>query len=54
LSSGSWKLIKIWNLISGECIKTLKGHTDWVKTLAVLSDNKLASGSDDKTIKIWI
>ncbi len=34
-------------------IKTLTGHTDRVRSLAVLPDGSLASCSDDKTIKIW-
>ena len=32
---------------------TLYGHTDWIRSLAILSDLKLASGSSDRTIKIW-
>jgi WD40 repeat protein len=31
----------------------LNGHTDWVLSLAVLSDNTLASSYEDRTIKIW-
>jgi len=54
LASGSSdETIKIWDLISGQCINTLKGHSGSVNSLAVLPDNKLASGSSDKTIKIW-
>jgi WD40 repeat protein len=34
--------------------KTLTGHTAAVKCLAIFADNtRLASGSDDKTIKLW-
>jgi hypothetical protein len=32
----------------------LEGHSDWVRALAVLPDGRLASGSDDGTIKIWV
>ena len=31
----------------------LKGHTDWVFSVAPLEGGKLASGSGDKTIRIW-
>jgi WD40 repeat protein len=34
-------------------IKTLTGHSDWISSLAVLKSGDLASGSYDKTIKIW-
>ena len=54
LASGSNdNSIKIWNLNSGECIKTLNGHTSVVRSLQLLANNRLASGSDDKSIKIW-
>ncbi|HAJ61531.1 MAG TPA: serine/threonine protein kinase, partial [Cyanobacteria bacterium UBA8543] len=33
---------------------TLTGHSDWVKCLAITPDGQmLASGSQDKTIKLW-
>ena len=34
-------------------IRTLKGHTSAVFCLVVLPNGQLASGSFDKTIKIW-
>ncbi len=54
MASGSGdKLIKIWNPNDGRCIKNLRGHTSWIYSLAVLVDGRLASCSDDTTIKIW-
>lgn len=50
------KSIKIWkidNFTSCPCIATLIGHTNEVTALALLSPRYLASGSADKTIKIW-
>src|SRR5919199_425449 len=36
------------------CVDTLKGHTQSIRSLAITPDGEiLASGSDDKTIKIW-
>ncbi len=34
-------------------LKSIKGHTNFVFSLAVLPDGSLISSSDDKTIKIW-
>ena len=54
LASGSSdESIKIWNIDTGECIRTLTGHTNSVYSLQLLANNKLASGSSDATIKIW-
>ena len=33
--------------------ETLEGHTGMVRTLQVLPDGRIVSGSKDKTIKIW-
>lgn len=50
------KTVKLWFLTENQNI-TLKGHSDWfggVYSIAFSPDGKLiASGSKDKTIKIW-
>ena len=53
LSCSSDSNIKVWDLESGKCIQTLKGHTSAVKCGKVYDRNKLISCSDDETIKIW-
>ncbi|MHC5825765.1 MAG: WD40 repeat domain-containing protein, partial [Nostoc sp.] len=55
LSSGSYDhTIKLWNLATGEQIRTLTGHSEQVYSLAFSPDGKtLVSGSCDNTIKIW-
>ncbi len=38
----------------GEVVNTLNGHTDWVWSVCFSPDGKfIASGSDDRTVKIW-
>ena len=45
--------IRIWDPVSSVCERTLTGHVGAVRALAFLPDGRLASGSEDKTIKIW-
>ena len=51
-SSGGDKVIHIASL-SGQILRTLRGHTDWVWNLILLENSWLASCSEDKTLKIW-
>ena len=54
ISCSEDETIKIWNATTGECLKTLTGHTGWLMDLArSLDDNILASASIDHTVKIW-
>jgi WD40 repeat protein len=69
VSGSADKTIKIWNPInhqvsdskhiSSSCTKitncdvTLFGHTEAVRCITVLPDNRIVSGSNDQTIKIW-
>ncbi|CAM0142552.1 unnamed protein product [Umbelopsis sp. WA50703] len=53
LFTGSWdKTIKQWDVKSGECVKTLIGHTDFVKVI-LLVGKYLFSGSADSHIRQW-
>lgn len=46
--------IRLWNLDTGQCEQTLRGHTNAVCTLAASPTALLlASGSADCTIKLW-
>lgn len=45
--------IRIWDVVTGECVGTLKGHNGSVFALGMLSDGRLCSGGGDNMIKIW-
>ena len=45
--------IKIWNYKNGNELNILQGHTDRIVSLVRLEHDLFASGSRDKTIKIW-
>ena len=46
--------IMIWNAQTGECLKVLRDHTGWIRSVAFSPRGDLfASGSGDETIKIW-
>ena len=40
-------------MTTGECTETLTGHNGSVWSLLKVTDHQIASGSDDKTIKLW-
>jgi len=52
-SGSSDHTIKIWDLVSGDCLFTLTGHILCVYKMAELSGNRLVSFSADRTIRLW-
>jgi WD40 repeat protein len=46
--------IKIWQLTTGQETHVLKGHSEYVRSAAFSADGtRLATGSRDRTVKIW-
>lgn len=43
----------MWDPSSGRSLRTLTGHTNYVRALAVLPNGWLASGSSDNTVRVW-
>jgi WD40 repeat protein len=47
-------LVRLWDVKTGQEVRSLRGHTEAVFTMAMHPDGKmLASGSNDKTIALW-
>jgi len=53
LAAGCGHGVHLVDLRAGAVTATLEGHTNDVATLAVLPAGMLASGSDDKTVRLW-
>jgi len=53
VATGTDTIIDVWDVFSGKCLDTLRGHTAPVDELVMLPSGHLASGSADSTIRIW-
>ncbi|MFB2833045.1 NB-ARC domain-containing protein [Floridanema evergladense] len=55
LASGSNdKTVKLWDWQTGDCIRSLSGHTDFIYGLAFNADGQiLASASTDCVVRLW-
>ena len=46
--------IRLWDIESGELVRTLEGHQGSVWSVAWSGDGQwLASGADDRTVRLW-
>ena len=46
--------LKLWEVRSGKCLRTLEGHSGAVWACGFSPDGRLlVSGSDDHTLKLW-
>jgi hypothetical protein len=54
LTCGASKLVKLWDVKSGELVRTFEGHTHYVESVSFTPDGKrFVSGSCDGTMRLW-
>ncbi|MDD1435601.1 NB-ARC domain-containing protein, partial [Dolichospermum sp. ST_sed10] len=54
VSGSNDQTIRLWDITTGKCLKTLIGHEDWIWWVTFSPDGGfLLSSSDDRTVKIW-
>jgi WD40 repeat protein/serine/threonine protein kinase len=54
LAGATEKMLRLWHLPTGKCVKILEGHTSGVQSVAFSEDGRVfLSGSDDGTLRVW-
>lgn len=54
VSASRDKTLRIWNVTTGYCVKTIRGHSNWVRTVCPSLDGRFVlSGSTDFTGRLW-
>jgi WD40 repeat protein/serine/threonine protein kinase len=53
--AGGWdNTVRLWDLMTGQCLWTSQGHADQVCSVCLSADGRFAlSGSHDKTVRLW-
>lgn len=54
VSASRDKTLRIWDVTTGYCVKTLKGHADWVRAVTASNDGRwLLSAGNDQVPRLW-
>lgn len=54
VSASRDQTLRIWDVTTGYCLKTLRGHTEWVRAVAPSLDGRwLLSAGNDRIPRLW-
>ena len=54
VSASRDKTLRIWDVSTGYCVKTIRGHADWVRDVSPSFDGRwLLSAGNDQTARLW-
>lgn len=54
VSASRDKTLRIWDVSTGYCLKTVRGHADWVRDVCPSPDGRfILSASTDQTARLW-
>ena len=54
VSASRDKTLRIWDVTTGYCVKTIRGHADWVRDVSPSFDGRfLLSCGNDSTARLW-
>lgn len=54
VSASRDKTLRVWDVSTGYCVKTIRGHADWVRDVSPSFDGRwLLSAGNDQTARLW-
>jgi WD40 repeat protein len=53
ISASTDKTIKIWDIKTGLCEKTIEAHSEPIRAIQMIETNQFISCSSDKSILLW-
>lgn len=54
ISTSCDKTVRLWDIDTGNCCKTLWSHRRPVNCLDVIDEETFVTGSWDSTVKVWV